>query len=165
MRDISSDRPLEPAPRRFSTLKVAAVVALIAAGAIAATGILQRTHHERDLAQWTDAQAIPTVDLVRPKPETKPRALSLPGDVNAWFEAPIYARVPGYLKTWYKDIGAKVKAGDLLAEIDTPDLDQRYDQAKQELNTARRQRQARRRHRQALAGAAAVPLGLAAVGG
>ncbi|MBN9509304.1 MAG: efflux RND transporter periplasmic adaptor subunit [Alphaproteobacteria bacterium] len=136
MRDTSSDRPLEPAPRRFSTLKIAAFVALIAAAAVAATGILQRAHHEHDLAQWTDAQAIPTVDLVRPTPETKPRLLSLPGNINAWFEAPIYARVPGYLKNWYKDIGAKVKAGDLLAEIDTPDLDQRYDEAKQELNTA-----------------------------
>jgi RND family efflux transporter MFP subunit len=136
MRDTSSDRPLEPMPRRFPTLKLAAVLALVAAGAIAATGILERAHNERRLTQWTDAQAIPTVNLVRPQPETKARGLSLPGDVNAWFEAPIYARVPGYLKMWYKDIGAKVKAGDLLAEIDTPDLDQQYDQAKQELNTA-----------------------------
>ncbi len=68
--------------------------------------------------------------------ETKAQALSLPGDVNAWFEAPIYARVPGYLKNWYKDIGAKVKAGELLAEIDTPDLDQRSTRPSRSSNTA-----------------------------
>ena len=60
----------------------------------------------------------------------------LPGNVEAWYQAPLYARVNGYVKMWYKDIGAKVKAGDLLAEIDTPDLDQQYEEAKGDLTKA-----------------------------
>ena len=57
----------------------------------------------------------------------------MPGDIEAYYEAPIYARVPGYLKMWYKDIGAHVKAGEQLAVIDTPDLDQQLEQAKSDL--------------------------------
>ena len=72
----------------------------------------------------------------RPQPETKAQALTLPGNVDARVEAPIYARVPGYLLMWYKDIGARVKAGELLGVIDTPDLDQQLHQAMADLNSA-----------------------------
>jgi RND family efflux transporter MFP subunit len=135
MRD-TSDPPFEPA-RRSSRLglKVAGIFALIVAIGIAAFGIIQRGHTEASLATWTDAQAVPTVTVVHPHPEIKEQPLVLPGDINAWYEAPTYARVSGYVKMWHKDIGARVKAGDLLAEIDTPDLDQQLDQAKQDLNT------------------------------
>jgi RND family efflux transporter MFP subunit len=134
MRD-TTEHPLDPAPRRSRTgLKLAAAVALLAAIGIAVNGILDRDRNDKKLAEWTDAQAIPTVAVVRPQPETKAQPLVLPGDIDAWFEAPIYARVNGYLKMWYKDIGAHVKAGDLLA--DTPDLDQQLVQAKHDLDVA-----------------------------
>ena len=136
MRD-TSEQSLDPAPRRSRTgLKLAGVTALVIAVAVAGFGIWQRGQHERKLASWTDAQAVPTVAIVRPQPETKVQALTLPGNVDAWFEAPIYARVPGYLQMWYKDIGARVKAGELLGVIDTPDLDEQLHQAKANLNSA-----------------------------
>ncbi len=136
MRD-TSEQSLDPAPRRSHTgLKLAGVTALIIALAVAGFGIWQRNDHERKLATWTDAQAVPTVAIVRPQPETKAQTLTLPGNVDAWFEAPIYARVPGYLQMWYKDIGARVKAGELLGVIDTPDLDEQLHQAKADLNSA-----------------------------
>ncbi len=128
---------MDPAPRRSRTgLKLAGVAALIVAAAVAANGIWQRDSSDRKLAEWTDAQAIPTVAVIRPEPETKVQPLVLPGDIDAWYEAPIYARVPGYLKMWYTDIGANVKTGQVLGEIDTPDLDQQLDQAQHDLASA-----------------------------
>jgi RND family efflux transporter MFP subunit len=110
------------------------LVAIVAAGVIvAALGISARQTSEAKLAQWTDAQAIPTVETVAPQQGTKDQELILPADVEAFYEAPIYARVSGYLKMWYQDIGAHVKAGQLLAEIDTPELDQQLNQAKNDL--------------------------------
>ncbi len=133
MRD-TSEQPLDPAPRRSRTgLKLAGLAALIVAVAVAANGIWERNQNDQQLAKWTDAQAIPTVAIVRPQPETKAQPLVLPGDIDAWYEAPIYARVPGYLKTWYTDIGAVVKKGQVLGTIDTPDLDQQLDQAQHDL--------------------------------
>ncbi len=99
-------------------------------------GIVQRHNSKREFAQWTDAQAIPTVTIVHPQPETQAQSLELPGDVGAWYQALIYARSSGYLKVWYKDIGAHVKRYDLLGEIDTPDLDQQFLRAKADLNAA-----------------------------
>lgn len=128
---------MDPAPRRSRTgLKLAGVAALIVAAAVAANGIWQRDSSDRKLAEWTDAQAVPTVAVIRPEPETKVQPLVLPGDIDAWYEAPIYARVPGYLKMWYTDIGANVKAGQVLAEIDTPDLDQQLSRAQHDLASA-----------------------------
>ena len=128
---------MDPEPRRSRTgLKLAGAAALLVAAAVAANGIWQRDSSDRKLAEWTDAQAIPTVAVVRPEPETKVQPLVLPGDIDAWYEAPIYARVPGYLKMWYTDIGANVKAGQVLGEIDTPDLDQQLDQARHDLASA-----------------------------
>ncbi len=108
---------------------------LVAIG-VAMFGITNREKSVADLTQQTRALAIPTVAVVMPKRGVGPQELVLPGDVEAWYQAPIYARVNGYVKMWYKDIGAKVKAGELLAEIDTPDLDQQYEQAKGELAKA-----------------------------
>jgi RND family efflux transporter MFP subunit len=113
-------------------LALAGIIAI----AVAFFGIGSRQKSEADLTQWTNAQAIPTVELVAPQRGVGAQQLVLPGNVDAWYEAPIYARVDGYVKMWYKDIGAKVKAGELLAEIDTPDLDQQYEQAKGELAKA-----------------------------
>jgi RND family efflux transporter MFP subunit len=111
------------------------LVGLVAV-AVAIFGIMSRKESETDLTQWTHAQAVPTVDIVTPGRGVGRQELTLPGNVAAWYQAPIYARVNGYVKMWYKDIGAKVRAGNLLAEIDTPDLDQQYEQAKGELGKA-----------------------------
>jgi RND family efflux transporter MFP subunit len=104
--------------------------------AVAYSGITTRHEQEAALTKETLARALPTVDVVLPKRGTGPQEIVLPGEIQAWYTAPILARVNGYVKMWYKDYGAKVKAGDLLAEIDTPDLDQQFDQAKADLATA-----------------------------
>ena len=136
MRD-TSEQPLDPAPRRSRAgLKLVGIVVLIAAAGIAANGIWERHRSDQQLAQWTSAQAIASVATVRPRPETQAQPLVLPGDIDAWFDAPIYARVPGYLKIWYTDIGAVVTAGQVLGVIDTPDLDQQLDQAQHDLAAA-----------------------------
>jgi RND family efflux transporter MFP subunit len=112
------------------------LLAGLAAIVVAFFGISSRQRSEADLTQWTNAQAVPTVEVVSAARGVGHQQLVLPGNVEAWYEAPIYARTNGYVKMWYKDIGAKVKAGELLAEIDTPDLDQQYEQAKGELAKA-----------------------------
>lgn len=124
----------EPPPRRRNRVLALVLIALlIVAAVVAVTGIMKRQQTDAALAKWTAAQAIPTVAVISPKPATGNRELVLPGDIEAYYEAPIYARVNGYLKMWYDDIGARVKAGQLLALIDTPDLDQQLEQAKSDL--------------------------------
>ncbi len=112
------------------------VVAIIAA-VVAVNGVVTRLRSEANLKDWTRERAIPTVMVVNPEHSTAEQSLVLPGDVRAWYAAPLHARVSGYVKMWYKDIGAKVKTGDVLADIDTPDLDQQLDQAKGELEKAK----------------------------
>ena len=126
--------PATPPPRNLRRIGViAAAVAII----IAAFGILQRRSHEAEVTQWTQEQAIPTVAVIAPRAGAAAQSLVLPGTVQAWYEAPIYARVPGYLKNWYFDYGAHVKKGDVLAEIETPDLDAQLAAAQAKLNSAR----------------------------
>jgi RND family efflux transporter MFP subunit len=113
------------------------VIALVAAGAIAANGLISRARDKRDLVQWTNAQAIPTValaDIVRGDAEQR---LILPGNIQPYAKATIYARVNGYLKSWNKDIGAHIKAGEVLASIEAPDLDQQLAQATATLASAK----------------------------
>src|SRR5260370_1263328 len=95
-----------------------------------------RTAQNARLRDVTEAQAAPVVALVAPTSVTNNAVLDLPGRLEAYIQAPIYARVPGYLKSWKHDIGDKVKAGDVLAEIDTPDLDQQLMQARADLSVA-----------------------------
>jgi RND family efflux transporter MFP subunit len=89
-----------------------------------------------DLPQSTERPAVPRVQVIHPAVVDIPVELVLPGDIEAYFEAPIYSRVAGYVKQWYEDIGAAVKAGQVLAEIDAPDLDQRLEHARADLATA-----------------------------
>ena len=117
-------------------LKPAGVIGLGLAAAVAAGGVAVRTLHGRHLQQQTTAEAVPTVDLVSPSSAQHSGALVLPGDVEAYYNAVIHARVSGYLKSWSQDIGARVKAGQVLAEIDTPELDQQLEQAKADMATA-----------------------------
>lgn len=123
-----------PALRR--RLRRAGLVAAVAICAVAAAGIGLRLHAQTRVRQWTEEQAIPTVAVVSPKAGEKSEELVLPGNVRAYIEAPIYARVSGYLLHWYFDIGAHVRAGQVLADIDTPELDQQINQAEADLATA-----------------------------
>ncbi len=100
------------------------------------TGIVMRENGNAKLREWTDAQAIPTVAVGAPNVKPASAALTLPGRIEAYSRAPIFARVSGYLKTWYVDIGAEVKSGQLLAEIDAPDQDQQLLQARADLANA-----------------------------
>jgi RND family efflux transporter MFP subunit len=99
-------------------------------------GIHGRTQAETKLAAETQASAVPSVTVVHPKPNTMTSEISLPGNTQAFIETTIYARASGYLKSWYFDIGGRVKQGQLLAEIETPELDQQLDQAQASLKDA-----------------------------
>ena len=116
-------------------LKFWGAVAVCVAGAIAVGGTALRIYHEHAAATWAQDQDVRTVQLIKLS-AIKNGALILPGDVQSWTNAPIYARVSGYLKKWYVDIGTPVKAGQLLAELETPDLDGQVAQGQADLNTA-----------------------------
>lgn len=131
-----SDNPMEQRALLMRRLKYAGICALGVGALIVSVRIFAYIHQKDALAAWTDAQAIPTVDVMRADSGSVATTLVLPGNVQAYYEAPIHARVSGYLKQWYKDIGAHVKAGDVLATIDTPELDQQLEQAKADLATA-----------------------------
>jgi RND family efflux transporter MFP subunit len=138
-RDIETPgRPPEAPPPAGKTRWIAAVALLIAIG-IALAGILQRRHQESDVTKWTREQAVPTVATITPKQGVSGQQLVLPGDIEAWYEAPIYARVSGYLKDWYLDFGAHVQKGQLLADIDAPELDAQLAAAKAKLTSAQAQ--------------------------
>jgi RND family efflux transporter MFP subunit len=111
-------------------LALAVVVGLVI------SGILPRIHARASLDKETAEMAIPTVSVVHPKRGAPTQEVVLPANVQAYIDAPIYARTNGYLKTWYVDIGAHVKAGQLLAEIDTPEVDQQLRQARADLATS-----------------------------
>jgi len=104
--------------------------------AVVAHGMVSRAAQNSRLHELTEAQSVPTVAIVAPTNVQDHASLDLPGRLEAYIRAPIYARVPGYLKSWKHDIGGKVKAGDVLAEIDTPDLDQQLTQARADLSVA-----------------------------
>ena len=130
-----ADRPAPPVIRR-GPLTTIVVFVLIVAVIIAVVGILARRHAAAELAQYTGTVAAPAVLLVAPQMEKGTREIVLPGNMQAFTQAPIYARTTGYVKAWYHDIGAHVKKGDLLAIIETPELDQQLAQAKADLATA-----------------------------
>ncbi len=108
---------------------LAAVLALIFL-IVAATGIMSRLSERRALAKETETIAVPTVDVVHPTPEPPQQELVLPSTLQAHIESPIYARTNGYLGHWYKDIGSRVKKGDPLADIESPEIDQELMQAR-----------------------------------
>jgi len=113
----------------------------VALGLLFVVYVGYRIHESRSdaalLREKTIENAIPTVAVVNPKPGDPSETITLPGNITAWFEAPIYAQVSGYVKMWYKDYGAQVKKGDILAEINAPALDAQYAQAKADLESER----------------------------
>jgi membrane fusion protein (multidrug efflux system) len=114
-------------------LGIFGVVAGIAALLLLVSGIRAREDSSAKLLEWTDNQAIPTVAVVLPDARALNATIDLPGRLEAYYRAPIFARVSGYLKSWSVDIGARVKAGQVIAEIEAPDLDQQLLQARADL--------------------------------
>ncbi len=130
-------------PASPKNLKRMGVIAAVIAIAIALGGLLLRWYHGREVTQWTDAQAVPTVVVLTPQRGVTGLQTVLPGNIQAWYEAPIYSRVNGYLKNWYFDYGAHVEKGQTLAVIDTPDLDAELQAALATLNSAMAQTKVR----------------------
>jgi RND family efflux transporter MFP subunit len=102
---------------------------------LAAFGIVRRVHARHDLTEETDRNAVATVATMMPKAAPKDQALTLPGTVASWQDAQIYARTTGYVAKWYVDIGARVKKGQRLADLDTPDVDNQLLQGKAQMRT------------------------------
>ena len=120
------DLPPAP-PRKALTIVGVLLLVLLLAGGIT---MVARVTHERALAKETEIETVPTVAVVHPLPEKPDEDLVLPGSLLAYEESPIYARTSGYLVRWYKDIGSRVTKGELLAKIDTPEVDQELNQAR-----------------------------------
>ena len=115
----------------------AILILAVAAVAVAYTGIAGRRHDDQKLKHWTLEQAIPPVAVVAPKRGGEERELVLPGNVDAFYSASIHGQVKGYVSEWRKDIGAQVKQGEILAVVDTPELDQSIAVAQGELAKAK----------------------------
>ena len=129
-------RETHPRNRRAGFILTVAVVLVVALGVVISLGIRSRVVAEGRLVTTAKAEAILTVNVVSPKEGAPEEEIVLPGTTEAFTYAPIYARTNGYLQHWYFDIGARVKQGQLLAVIDTPELDQQLQQARADLETA-----------------------------
>ena len=126
---------LHYAPPRH--LKLIGLIVLVVAAVVVVLGVISRVRADQGVRAWTTAQATPTVSLVTAKADSAPATLTLPAQLQAFESAGIHSRVSGYLKAWKVDIGAAVKKGQVLAEVDTPDLDQQLAQGRADLATAR----------------------------
>jgi RND family efflux transporter MFP subunit len=124
------------APSRRSLL-TAATAAVLLAGVVVGYGFVNRAQSKQEVVNWTNAQSMPTVALAQPIPGSSQQTLTLPGNIQPFNRAAIFARVNGYVKSWDHDIGTAVKAGQVLAAIDAPDLDQQLSQAKATLASVR----------------------------
>jgi RND family efflux transporter MFP subunit len=117
-------------------LGIAALVTVALAGAIVVSGVMTRETANARLRDWTEQRAVPVVNVALPDTKAKRATLDLPGRLDAFSQAQLFARVSGYIREWKADIGTRVKAGQVLAEIDAPDLDQQIMQAKADLASA-----------------------------
>ncbi|WP_164931868.1 efflux RND transporter periplasmic adaptor subunit [Dyella sp. M7H15-1] len=124
----------QPAKRSQGARLVLVGLGVVLAG-LAVFGIVKRVHARRALTNETDRNAIATVAIMTPKSAPMDQALTLPGTVASWQDAQIYARTTGYVAKWYVDIGAKVKKGQRLADLDTPDVDNQLLQGKAQMRT------------------------------
>jgi len=123
-----------PSPPRG--LKIAGIVAAVVAAGTVAIGVSGRMADTASAQHWSDARSIPAVHLIPVTHDAASDPLTLPATMAAWNAAKLYARVGGYVKAWYRDIGAHVEAGTPLGLIDTPELDQQIDQARAALASA-----------------------------
>jgi RND family efflux transporter MFP subunit len=112
------------------------LIALVVVGLLVASGIVPRLKARKALAAETSELAAPSVIVIQPQRGAPTQEIVLPGNIQAFVDAPIYARTNGYLKRWYFDIGSFVKQGQLLAEIESPEVDQQLSQAQADLGTA-----------------------------
>ena len=126
-----------PPSSRVGKVIFGLAVLLIVAGAVVFRGITTRARAAADVKADTRDLAVPAVSLAQPKRGAPQEEIVLPGNIQAFIDAPIYARTSGYLKRWYVDIGGRIKDGQLLAEIDTPELDQQLQQARADMATAK----------------------------
>src|SRR5438105_11589345 len=129
-----SDKPAQSQPRLKYWL--AAVIAVLVIAGILTSGILVRLRVETALNHETADDAVTPVSIIQPQRLSPTQDVALPGNVQPYYNSPIYARTNGYVKRWYVDIGAHVKQGQLLAEIETPEVDQQLQQARATLATA-----------------------------
>jgi membrane fusion protein, multidrug efflux system len=127
----SPQRSSKPAHRVRLVLIVLGVVLVV----LAVLGILKRVHARHVLSEDTDRNAIPTVSTLTPQAAPENQFMTLPGTVKSWEDAQIYARTTGYVKKWYVDIGARVKRGQRLADLDTPDVDNELLQGQAQMRT------------------------------
>jgi RND family efflux transporter MFP subunit len=125
-----------PSSGSAATRAILSLFAVIVVAVAVIWGISSRRKTNAQLAQETQELAVPVVAVIHPKAGAPQQEIVLPGDMQPFTDAPIYARINGYLKKWYADIGAHVKAGQLLAEIDAPEVDQQLQQARADLATA-----------------------------
>ncbi len=128
----------ESTPRRSWRIGPLVILVVLAAslGLGIRNGLRARVKESRELSRVTDQAAASVVRVVHPSPGAPLQEIILPGNTQAFTDSPIYARTSGYLARWYFDIGARVKKGDLLAEIETPEIDQQLQQAQAQLETA-----------------------------
>jgi len=133
--DTEGLAPVPPAPSS-RWLLVGLAVAVLILGIVIYSGIHERAQAESTLGVTTERAAVPIVNVVQPTSGAVSQEIVLPGTTQAFSDTPIYARTNGYLKRWYVDIGAHVKQGQLLAEIDTPEIDQQLEQARADLKNA-----------------------------
>jgi RND family efflux transporter MFP subunit len=117
-------------------LRLAGLLVVTVCAIVVTMGLTTRRMADAKLSAWTEAQAVPIVGVAKPNTRGQRTTLDLPGRLEAYVQAPIFARVSGYIKNWQADIGTPVKAGQLLAEIDAPDLDQQIMQAAADLTAA-----------------------------
>ena len=129
--------PIERAAPKGSRLFVFLLLGVILLVVVGAITLFQRRAQYQALANETETRAIPTVAVIHPTAEATEEDLVLPGTMQAYVESPIYARTNGYLKKWYRDIGSRVQKGELLVDIDTPEIDQQLSQARADLNTSK----------------------------
>lgn len=141
MNNPESAKPAATPPRLSTGFRLAIALVLLgiaaAVGYVVTTGIAARVKAATSLKQQTLDMAVPTVTVIHPRRGAAAEEVVLPGNAQAYIATPIYARTSGYLKVWSFDIGARVKAGQLLAEIETPEIDRQLDQARADLATAR----------------------------
>ncbi len=128
---------LEPTRHTIRRTVTILIVLLIVFVVIAITGIIPRQHARAALRKETDSMAVPTVSVIQPKSGAPMQEIILPGTIQAYQDAPIYARTNGYLKSWSHDIGSHVRKGELLAVIESPEIDRQVDQARAAVATAK----------------------------
>jgi RND family efflux transporter MFP subunit len=115
---------------------VTVLAAVLIVGFVVVRGIYSRVHAASAVKEKTLELAVPSVSVIHPKRGDLKEEIVLPGNIQAYLDAPVYARTSGYLKKWYSDIGTVVKTGELLAEIESPEVDQQLTQSKADLGTA-----------------------------